>query len=108
MSKKFTVQLAADQFDRLARPTQLATAVAELIWNGLDAESERVEVVIERSIADAVEALTWANGRSAGLINCGAEGARTPDPRTASLVRTVPLTCDSTIAPRQTLCNCYR
>jgi hypothetical protein len=39
------------------------------------------------------------------LIKSGAEGVRTPDPHTASLIWTVPLTCISTVLPRQTRCK---
>lgn len=52
---KIRVQVAADQFERLARPTRPIAGIEELIWNGLDAEATRVEVIIERSGIGAVE-----------------------------------------------------
>jgi len=57
MSKRFTVHLNADQFDRLARPTQPVTAVVELVWNALDAEADEVEVIINRTPMDALESV---------------------------------------------------
>lgn len=55
MSARFTVQVDADQFDRLARPTQPLPGVAELVWNSLDAEAETVTVSIARTELDAVD-----------------------------------------------------
>ena len=58
MPTKLTVTVAADQFEELCRPSQPLAAVAELIWNGLDAEAPTVEVVIERTELDAVKSVT--------------------------------------------------
>ena len=58
MGKKFAVKLHADQFDRLARPSQPVAAITELIWNGLDAEADRVEVSIQRTESESVESVT--------------------------------------------------
>ncbi len=55
MSSRFTVQVDADQFDRLARPTRPLPGVAELVWNALDAEAEVVTVSIARTELDAVD-----------------------------------------------------
>jgi Histidine kinase-, DNA gyrase B-, and HSP90-like ATPase len=55
VSARFTVEVDADQFDRLARPTQPLAAVAELIWNSLDAEAQVVTVSLGRTDLDAVE-----------------------------------------------------
>ena len=52
------VQVDADQFDRLARPTLPVAGVAELIWNALDAEAEAVSVSIGRTEMDAVDVVT--------------------------------------------------
>jgi hypothetical protein len=52
---RFPVRVNADQFDKLARRTQPIAAVAELIWNGLDAEARRVQVEIERNDLEGVE-----------------------------------------------------
>jgi len=52
------VQLNADQFDRLARPTLPLAGVAEMIWNALDAEATEVFVAIERTELDAVAAVS--------------------------------------------------
>lgn len=55
MGARFAVQVDADQFDRLARPSQPLAGVAELVWNSLDAEAEAVTVSIGRTDLDAVE-----------------------------------------------------
>lgn len=55
MSKRFVVQVDADQFDRLARPTQPLAGVGELIWNALDAEAESVAVIIGRTELGGVD-----------------------------------------------------
>lgn len=72
MSRKFAVQLHADQFDKLARPSQPVAAVAELIWNGLDAEAERIEVVIDRTPLGAVISVIvrdWGHGMASHEID---------------------------------------
>ncbi|MFI8995275.1 ATP-binding protein [Streptomyces sp. NPDC053542] len=46
---------AEDHVERLAREGDPAGAVKEMIWNALDADATRVEVVIERSPTDAVD-----------------------------------------------------
>jgi hypothetical protein len=55
VSERFVVQVDADQFDRLAHPSQPLTGVAELIWNALDAEADKVRVVIGRTELDGVD-----------------------------------------------------
>src|SRR5215475_14002530 len=55
MSTRFMVEVDADQFDRLARPTQPLAAVAELVWNSLDAEAKVVTVSIGRTDLDTVD-----------------------------------------------------
>ncbi len=55
MSERFIVQVDADQFDRLARPSQPVAGIEELIWNSLDAEAEIVAVTIGRTELDAVD-----------------------------------------------------
>lgn len=55
MTARFKVEVDADQFDRLARPTQPLAAVAELVWNSLDAEAGAVTVSIGRTELDAVD-----------------------------------------------------
>lgn len=55
------MQVDADQFDRLARPTQPLPAVAELVWNSLDAEAQLVTVSIVRTHLDAVESVVVAD-----------------------------------------------
>ena len=55
MSERFVVQVDADQFDRLARPSQPVAGIEELIWNSLDAEAETVTVTIGRTELDAVD-----------------------------------------------------
>ncbi len=55
--KRFQVEVDVDQFEELCRPSQPLPAIAELIWNGLDAEADTVDVVITRTEMDAVEAV---------------------------------------------------
>jgi hypothetical protein len=55
VTERFVVQVDADQFDVLARPTQPLAGIAELIWNALDAEAETVNVTIARTELDGVE-----------------------------------------------------
>lgn len=55
MVQRFPVQVDADQFDRLARPTQPVAGVTELIWNALDAEADVVTVAIGRNELDGVD-----------------------------------------------------
>jgi hypothetical protein len=55
VTERFVVQVDADQFDRLARPTQPLAGIAELIWNALDAEAETVNVTIARTELDGVD-----------------------------------------------------
>ncbi len=62
MTARFTIQVDADQFDRLARPTQpLPRGVAELVWNSLDTEAEVVTVSIARTELDAVDYVVVAD-----------------------------------------------
>ena len=55
MTERFVVQVDADQFDRLARPTRPLAGITELIWNALDAEADHVSVSIARTELDAVD-----------------------------------------------------
>jgi hypothetical protein len=55
MSERFVVQVDADQFDRLARPTQPLAGITELLWNALDAEAEIVTISIARNELDGVD-----------------------------------------------------
>ncbi|MCU4185202.1 ATP-binding protein [Acidiferrimicrobium sp. IK] len=55
MVQRFPVQVDADQFDRLARPTQPMAGVVELIWNALDAEADVVTVTVARTDLDGVD-----------------------------------------------------
>lgn len=58
LKKRFPVQLNADQFDRLARPTLPVAGIAELIWNALDAEAEEVKVELGLTELSAIESVT--------------------------------------------------
>lgn len=53
-----TVKLEPDHLHRLARPSQQVTAIAELIWNALDADASDVRVEFKRNELDAIEAIT--------------------------------------------------
>lgn len=55
MTERFVVEVDADQFDRLARPTRPLAGIEELIWNALDAEAESVVVTIDRTALDGVD-----------------------------------------------------
>jgi HSP90 family molecular chaperone len=57
MTKSFHVELDADHFDRLAKPTAPLAGITELIWNALDAEAMHVDVVINRNELDGVESV---------------------------------------------------
>ncbi|MGH2706085.1 MAG: hypothetical protein ACRDJ4_13630 [Actinomycetota bacterium] len=48
MTERFVVQVDADRFDSLARPTQPVAGIAAL-WNALDADAQTVTVVIGRT-----------------------------------------------------------
>lgn len=71
MTERFIVQVDADQFDRLARPTQPLAAVAELIWNALDAEALTVTVTIGRTDLEAVDTVS-VNDDGHGMTNADA------------------------------------
>jgi hypothetical protein len=58
--RKLTVKVAADQFEELCRPSQPLAAVAELAWNGLDAEATEIDVVVTRTELDAVQSVSVA------------------------------------------------
>ena len=58
VSERFVVQVDADQFDRLARPTLPLAGIAELVWNALDAEAETVNVTVSRTELDGVDVVT--------------------------------------------------
>lgn len=47
--KTITVEVQADHLQSLARIKRPLTAVAELIWNGLDADAEEVQVVFQKN-----------------------------------------------------------
>lgn len=49
------IEAKADHVLRLAHRDQPVAAIIELVWNSLDAEAHRVNVVIERNAMDAVE-----------------------------------------------------
>jgi len=53
--RRVHLEAAEDHVQRLARETDALGAVKELIWNALDADALRVEVVLERSDSGAVD-----------------------------------------------------
>jgi DNA topoisomerase VI subunit B len=53
--ERFQVEVDVDQFEELSRPSQPLAAVAELIWNSLDAEADIIDVVITPTPMGAVE-----------------------------------------------------
>jgi hypothetical protein len=57
VSQRFPVQVDADQFDRLARPTQPVAGIVELVWNALDAEADVISVSIGRNELDGVDSV---------------------------------------------------
>lgn len=50
-----TVAAQDDFLEKLAGRGRPSTAIAELIWNGLDADAERVEVSVKRNLLDGIE-----------------------------------------------------
>jgi hypothetical protein len=58
MSQRFVVQVDADQFNSLARPTQPVAGITELLWNSLDAEADILTVTIARGELDGVDTVT--------------------------------------------------
>lgn len=58
--KKVTVQVREDHLETLAR-TKPMTALAELIWNALDADATEVRVEFEENALEAVEAVRVAD-----------------------------------------------
>ena len=63
--KTITVGIAEDAIEQLAK-VALDRAVEELIWNSLDAEATRVEVVID-TLADLGDMHVAPSGTVAGL-----------------------------------------
>ena len=57
VTERFRVELEADQFDELCRPSQPLAGVLELIWNGLDAEADQVTVAVSRTDLDGVDSI---------------------------------------------------
>src|SRR6266542_247658 len=53
--RRVHLEAAEDHVERLARENDPIGAVKELVWNGLDGDATRVEVVIELSPMEAVE-----------------------------------------------------
>ena len=56
--KKIRVKVKEDHLDRVARVKKPIVALAELIWNGLDADASRVEVTFAEGGLGALEAIT--------------------------------------------------
>jgi hypothetical protein len=55
--QRLHIEAKDDHVLRLAHRDQPVAAIIELVWNALDAEARRVNVVIERNAMDAVEAV---------------------------------------------------
>lgn len=56
----FHLEAAADHGEGLAHENDVVRAVLELVWNALDADSERVEVTFRRNDADGINGVTAA------------------------------------------------
>jgi len=74
VTERFVVQVDADRFDSLARPTLPVAGAAELIWNALDADAETVTVQIGRTELDGVDTVSVTDDGH-GMTN--AEAVRT-------------------------------
>lgn len=51
----FHLEAAADHVEGLAHENDIVRAVLELVWNALDADSDRVEVIFRRNEADGID-----------------------------------------------------
>jgi sensor histidine kinase regulating citrate/malate metabolism len=56
--RKLHLEAAEDHVQRLARESDTLGAVKELIWNALDADAMRVELVLERDGLDVIQKVT--------------------------------------------------
>lgn len=54
----FHLEAAADHVEGLAHENDIVRAVLELVWNSLDADSDRVEVTFRRNDADGIDGVT--------------------------------------------------
>jgi len=52
------LEAAADHVEGLAHESDVIRAVLELVWNGLDADAERVEVSFRRNESDGIDGVT--------------------------------------------------
>jgi len=58
MSTTLQVQVRSDHLERLASARSPIAAVAELIWNSVDADANRVSVVVRRNLLGGIETLS--------------------------------------------------
>jgi hypothetical protein len=56
--KRYPVSVQRDHVERLARARRPVSALAELIWNSLDADAKSVRVELEREIAKGITKIT--------------------------------------------------
>lgn len=54
----YQLEAAADHVEGLAHENDTVRAVLELVWNALDADSERVDVTFRRNEADGIDGVT--------------------------------------------------
>jgi hypothetical protein len=58
VTKVITVSVADDYLASLARPARSVDGIVEMIWNGLDAEADHVQVTLTRDELDGVAGIT--------------------------------------------------
>jgi len=58
---RVTVEAQEDFLERLSGRGRPATAIAELIWNGLDADADRISIGIRRNLLGVIESIRVAD-----------------------------------------------
>ena len=54
----FEIQVQDDHVERISRPEKLILALAELVWNALDADADRVDITTENDGLGGIQAIS--------------------------------------------------